>query len=229
MSRKAYPDLDTLLSTMNTLEQQKKNEQPLWNPITQMQLISKSTNEDINHPYNLGPTLLSLGSKPVQQNTSSQNLFFQNYIKPQDASKDFQTSLSNVSAVQQQVQRDTNQPNDISRKCQVFPPLLVRYDDPKSRDDKYVAIKILSGGEIKATSDVPDMILNFHADTHAITVTICNIDPKKVKDFEITIWALYSMFDKDPENMLDITSFTILYDQTRYELLKAILAHNKNK
>lgn len=224
MSQKSFPDLDTLLSTINTLDQQKKNQQPLWNPNTQMQLLSQSSKEDIKHPYNFGPNLLSLNRQPA---TNSQNLFFQNYIKPQDAAKDFQTTMSNAASVQQTVQQNTNQPNDLSRKCRVFPPLLIRYNDEKSRDDKYIPVKVLFGGELRATSDVPDIILNFHADSHAITLTICNINPAKMKDFELAIWTLYSMLDKDPDNMVDITSFTIMYDQTRYELLKSISARNK--
>jgi hypothetical protein len=228
-TKSSFPDLDTVLNTMNTLDQERKSQKPLWHPNTQMQLLARSSQEDINHPYNVGPNLLRLN-----QNSNNQDLFFQNYIKPQDAAKDFQTSMNNVVAVSSNTMNNNNNNHNNNnmtsfQKCQVYPPLLIRYHDPmNSKQDRYVAVKILKGGELRATTGVPDMILNFHADTHAITVTICQIDPNKIKDFELSIWALYSMFHPNvDDNMVDINSFTILYDQTRYELLKHISNYGK--
>jgi hypothetical protein len=228
-TKSSFPDLDTVLNTMNALDQERKTQNPLWHPNTQMQLLARSSQEDINHPYNVGPNLLRLNQTPNQN--ISQNLFFQNYIKPQDAAKDFQTSMNNVVTVSTTMNNNNSNNNNTNssdiaafRKCQVYPPLLIRYYDPMApNQDRYVAVKILKGGELRATHEIPDMILNFHADTRAITVTICQIDPAKMKDFELSIWALYSMFHPNADNnMVDINSFTILYDQTRYELLKNI-------
>jgi len=219
MNRNNYPDLDTLFSTVNPGP--RKIEDPLLNPVNQMQLMSRFTNEPMTHPYSIGPTLLTNPDK-------SQNLFFQNYSRSQDASRDFQTSMNNTrKSIEALPPLQQTQAKNIPKTCQVYPPLLVRYNDMKSKEDKYIPAKILAGGELRLTEDIPDIILNFHADTHAITITVCKINPQKVKDYELTIWTLYSMYNKNPDNMLDIPGFSLMYDQTRYELLKAILSHNQ--
>jgi hypothetical protein len=228
-------DLNTILNTINnppqnapvsygngsyypqqpqTFQQQPLQNQPqpslfLVPPQNQMNLMSKASNESINHPYSFGPALLN-------NTQASQSLFLQNYIKPQDANKNYQNSLQSYQTLMQPFAQQ-QQPPQQPKTCRVFPPLLVRYMDRGT--DQYIPVKILTGGEMKYTSEVPDLVLNFHSDTQAITITVCTIDPKKYKDYELTIWALYSMVS---DNMLDVSKFTLLYDQTRYKLFQYI-------
>ena len=96
--------------------------------------------------------------------------------------------------------------------------MLVRYN---GNGDDYIPVQLVSGGEMHYTKGVPDMILNFHKDTHAITVTICNIQKNKLPDYEIAMQTLYSMvINTEPEKMLSVQDFTTMYDLKRYEILR---------
>jgi len=152
----------------------------------------------------------------------NKSLFFQNYINTKDASKDHETGLQNVAKVQQHLQQATGQNVPFNHTCHVYPPLLIRYDDPQKPIDQFVPVDVYPGGELHPAQGVPDMVINFHIDTGAITVTTCRIDPKKLKNFELAVWALYSMYPGQEDQKVDVAQFTTMYDQTRYELLRAM-------
>lgn len=221
-----FPKLDTLLNTMNTLQQSRKQQTHLVNQPMQMQMLSRASGKPVLTSHDMGPTLMTFHKQPPTPN-ASQSLFMSNYLNQNSAVQDLQSSRNHVQQVQQQVQQvggyhTTEALNE--SQCHVYPPLLVRYDDPQSPIDRYVPVEIVAGGELHRAKGVPDLILNFHIDSHAITATTCHINPEKLKNFEIAIWTLYSMHMPDPNTMLTVSQFTAEYDQTRYRLIKTLAA-----
>ena len=91
--------------------------------------------------------------------------------------------------------------------------MLIRYE---GLEYLYIPVAILQGGEIQKTLGIPDLLLNFHAESQAVTVTICNVDPNKLRDYQITISTLYSMM---ADRSLPIDAFSTLYDRVRAEVL----------
>ena len=209
-----FTDLSELLGSMDTVEKSMNNRK-IWDQAVQMQLASQSTGQTINQPYSMGSALFSQMNQPK---TADRNLFFQNYIDPKAAARDHTTIMANANSVYKA------QGNSVvfAGNCHVFPPLLVRYEDHKMNRDQYIPVEILPSGELKLTNEVPDIILNFHADSKAITVTTCNIKPEKLVDFKIVISTLYNMTETDPNQTVDVRLFTLLYDKTRYMYLRTM-------
>lgn len=227
-----FPELKDMLTTMNKVKTDK-----LVSPPLQMQLAGRMSGQPVRTPHDMGPTLLHMHNQQIPSLNPRESLFFQNYVSHDIASRDHQTSLNNVTNTLHQTTRSLppshpSHPDLLqaaSGKCHVYPPLLVRFDDDKKPVDQFVPINVFPGGEIHRAKGVPDMVLNFHIQSHAITVTTCHIDPEKIKDFELVIWTLYSMHDGTPggEHMVNVNQFTQLYDQTRYELLRAMSMRGK--
>lgn len=206
-------DLSNVINTLDTVKNAQKNTPALWNPQVQLQLASQNIGKPVSQPHTYGSSLMNFANTNTQDASQNYNksLFYQNYINPRSAQKDYETNVSNVKKVFATF--DTT-----GKKCHVYPPLLIRYADQQSQ---FIPIEILPLGEIKITAKIPDIILNFHADSKAITFTTCEIDKKKIPDFNIFITAVYSMFVVDTEKTFDIHQFTVMYDQERYSLLKA--------
>lgn len=127
------------------------------------------------------------------------------YLHPRSAQNDRQEANRNI--VQTELQ--TNQ-------CRVLAPLLVRFDGPES---KYVAVKLEANGVLTGVRDqVPDMVLNFHADTGAITVTVCKVSAI-LSRFQLVVDILYAMKSSIP---LTIQAFNQLYDEMRVQQLRLL-------
>jgi hypothetical protein len=211
------PPLDAVLKSMNLIEKGSLQQPKLWNPSTQTDLWSQQT-----------PRPVTFGSPETGRmflntpNLNNQDLFLNNYINKSDGMRDMNTVMRHATDVYQK--STSAPPPDVPESaCKVYPPLLVRYNDPKNRNDMYVPVELYAGGEMHVTKSFPDMILNFHADTHAITVTTCKINAQKLKEYEIAMQTLYSMVTLgSSDTMLTLNEFTILYDSTRYALLRAL-------
>ncbi len=207
-----FNSLNHLLVGMNNIAQTQNHTSKLWAPPIQMQIGSKTMQTPIRHPSTYGPTLMQ--NVMYNQNNAPpplhQSLFFQNYINPADAQRNHQVGLNNMSP----------QVEARAARCHVFPPLLIRFHDPSRNVDQYVPVEILRTGELRLTDGVPDVILNFHADTRAITMTLCDMNPKKIPDIETFISVVYSLMEVDDSQTVDVEKFTLLYDQARYNYLK---------
>lgn len=142
----------------------------------------------------------------------------QNFVNKQDGQQVMAAAMQTAADVHKRATSMTgSEPRE--HQCRVYPPLLVRYGESK---DAYIPVELYTGGEIHYAKGFPDLILNFHADTHAITVTTCKIDPKKMREYEIAMQVLYSMATADPERAITMAEFTIMYDTKRYALLRSL-------
>lgn len=189
----------------------------MWNPTLQTQIMSQK----IGQPLTLGSPDIGKTLMAATPPAGHQDLFMQNYVNKQDGQRNLDTTMQTAAAVHKQATVITSSPPR-EHQCRVFPPLLVRYDDPKTHQDAFIPVELYSGGEIHYARGFPDMILNFHADTHAITLTTCKIDPKKMREYEIAMQVLYSLVTTDPDKMLSVAEFTVMYDVKRYALLRSL-------
>lgn len=198
-----FPSLDKLYYHSNDMKIPPT--QHLLNPQTQMMLARNASNTPIQNQYNMGEAIYNLSrqnNNGMNVNQTRNSLFFQNYTNARQANVDHTQALRNVSR--------TN-----TMSCQVYPPLLCRY---KGISNEFLPVMILPGGELHASqpNQRPDMVLNFHNVSGAITFTTCYIDANKLDLFKIVITTLYAMMSDTP---LTVTSFTRLYDETRYTVL----------
>ena len=202
-----YRDLNTLALGMNSIADARSSTDKIWDPYVQMQLAKTQS------PNTYGENIYDKFSNPNFSRASfpERSLFFQNYINPNDATTDYTRSLKNTAEVFVNV--------DPPKACHVFPPLLIRFD---GKEDHYIPVEILHMAELKVTNKVPDIVLNFHADTKAINFTVCQIRPEKVTDLKIFVSVVYSLISMDKKETVDINLFTMMYDQARYSYLQRI-------
>lgn len=210
MKSHKLPELDAILQSMDAIDTQSKSRPKIWSPSLQTSLMSKYSNA----PLVLGSP--EIGSRvtmipPHQQ----RDLFMQNYLNKDDGDKDFRTGMQIASLVHRKATEASNiVPSQ--HTCKVYPPLLVRYS---GTSDQYIPVQLFMGAEMRRTTGFPDMIVNFHSDTQAITVTVCQIEPKKMQQYELAMQVLYSMVSDNP---LTIEEFTSMYDLNRYNLTRSI-------
>jgi len=94
-----------------------------------------------------------------------------------------------------------------TRKCSVLPPLLLSHEYNKVPGDQFVPMTVLPGGHIRYVSPnisqgakPPniDFVINFMHHTKAVTITLCSVDPKKLRDLETVVSTLYSLVSQSP-------------------------------
>lgn len=212
------PKLDAILNTVRNLDQTQtsiRHDNTLVPPAMQMELASKATNQHVVQPHEMGPSLYTY--RGVASHTNP-NLFYQNYMNDGDAKRDHVTSLQNMLTATTQNTGKTSMPT--TKPCHVYPPLLIRYNDPDNPVNRFIAVDVYAGGELHPAKGVPDLVINFHIDTHAITITSCHIPVKKSQDFKIVIWTLYAMHPGPNNKSLTISEFTQMYDQVRFEVMR---------
>lgn len=176
-------------------------------PSQQLQVVKQHTGLNVQQNRDVGPVVLDLHAGNVQP-VQGGALFFKQYQHPQIGQANHAQALTNRDSVFQQL------PSPPTGKCTVFPPLLVRFAGHK---DTYIPVQVLSGGEIHDTAQIPDFIMNFHRDTGAITLTVCDIPKQRYFDFEIAVTALYALQADQP---LSLNEITALYDQNRMKVLE---------
>ena len=171
----------------------------LYQPDTQLQTWSRTLQSPLSSPLDLGSTLL-------QPQVNKPNLFPSAYTDRALAQRDLAQAQTQA--------RD---------ECTVFPPLLVRY---QGSDDFFIPVKVFSGGELHRTSGIPDMVINFHAESHAITLTVCQVPTRhKYPLVRLAISTLYSMTSQKP---LNLTRFLEVYDRHRSTVLHALSNYTQN-
>lgn len=201
------PQLDTILQSLNTIQSSSQQTPKLWNPSLQTSFASQHTGQHfvVGSPQ-MGASMVT---KPP-----TQDLFLKNYINKNDATKNMYTSMQIAANTYKAVDTKQGSPSPNVKTCQVYPPLLVR-----TNTEDFIPVELFMDGEIRRTNGYPDMIVNFHADTGAITLTVCQIDPKKMKQYEIAMQVLYSLTSDQP---VTIPQFTDMYDNKRYTLLRSL-------
>lgn len=226
------PQLDTLLNSLNAMEQGSRQQPRVWNPQVQTHLVAQkvpdlflqntvsATSAQTTSVVPPSPGSLHTGRAVLSVPAAQQaDLFMRNYVRPQDAVKNLNAAQQNAQTVHQKLAAATTLASTTARHCRVYPPLLVRYAGP---DDAYIPVNLMAGAELQTTRGLPDLILNFHADTQAITVTTCRIEPTKWPEYELAMQVLYSLTVPEAERTLNVREFTQLYDQVRYNLLRAL-------
>lgn len=215
-----YSELNSLSGSLNTISNVQRSSERMWDPYVRMQLAKEESQNGVS-PHTYGDNIYNRYSNPNFQQVSfpEKSLFFQNYINPNDATVDYRKSLQNTAEVHKPLKIPA------MKACHVFPPLLLRYE---GREDHYIPVEILPAAELKITQKVPDVVLNFHADTKAINFTICHTQPEKVNDLKIFVSVVYSLMEMDSQK-IDVKLFTLMYDQARYSYLKRMGLFLRNK
>ena len=212
----AFPPLDTLLNSMRTMEQTAQQQPKLWDPRLQTDFTGRVSGQAVT--IGSPETGKAVMAVPAQR---QQDLFLNNYVRRADGVQNLQVGMQNAAQVHRQASVVANVP-PTEHTCKVYPPLLVRYRDPAQPGDQYVPVELFAGGEMRYTRGFPDLILNFHSDTRAITVTVCQIDARKWSQYQLAMQTLYSMTVVGAETTLTVPEFTALYDNVRYNLLRSL-------
>jgi hypothetical protein len=134
-------------------------------------------------------------------------VFEKSFIQPKVAQSVHAQTMANARNILAQFDTDYN--------CTTLPPLFVRF---QGNSDIVIPIVILSLGELLVSYDtVPDLVLSFLAETKAILVTLCKINPEKMNEYQIVETTLFAM---EASQSLTLGQFQRLYDLTRYSVLK---------
>jgi len=186
----------------------------MWNPEAQHALLSGS-NPNVSQ-NDLGTLLV----QKQPQTTPDQTLFFQSYVNPTAAKTDLAAASKNVNQTVETALKAA--PITVIERlelqqlrCEVFPPLLVRY---AGTYDTYIPCILTTSSEIHRTAQKPMLILNFHAQSTSITLTICDIDRLHMPTLQLALRVLYAM--KAPD-ALSLEQFTTLYDSVRMSFLRS--------
>lgn len=228
-SQAGLPALDTLLQSINAMEKNAQKQPRLWDPQLQTNFVVAQQPTASASAPTLNPGSLKVGSAVMAVPAAQQqDLFLKNYINKQDGVRDLQKGMQTAAEVHKKA---TTQAGLMPSQhvCRVYPPLLVRYHDPRAGADAYIPVELFAGAELHYAHGFPDLILNFHADTHAITVTTCRINAAKMKEYELAMQVLYSLTVSDPDRMLTVPEFTALYDNARSSLLRSLALASSRK
>lgn len=196
----AYPALHTLRSHAN------RSDHKLHTPSAQLQTVGLHTQTPLRRAADTGRVLWNTRERRPMHQQIFQNMYHEARSARQD--------LAAGTRVGQKVWSSP----DWSQNCSVFPPLLVRF---RGTSDVFAPLKLLEQGRIQGTKGVPDAVLNFHADTRAVTLTLClpvGAPPTQIARFEFFISVLYSLNNAQPLNKIE---FVAAYDRKRIEILRA--------
>ncbi len=217
------PSAAALLASAERIQSQRAQQSRLWTPSLQIPLLA--TPQSLVQPQTIpqGATTLrrqyELGRKLVlMPDEERQKMFLTQYTNPAFAETDLRQSATNAVNAHKNLTLAMNIAAS-SNQCGVFPPLLIRYN---GAEDKYIPVRITnSSGEIHAVRDeLPDMIVNFHAQSRAITLTVCRIDSTHMEKYFTVLDVMYSIAPvANNEVAVTIEEFTKLYDQHRAEYL----------
>jgi len=202
-------DNQQYLNTMRSVNQASSNLPSLLGPNEQIRSMQTTQNVPFSQ------TIYDRYQQQHQKQQQNQNpLFFQQYLNPRVATMDYNTSMNNLTSATQNYKRPDNFPE--VKPCHVFPPFLIRFGGAK---DEFVPVTIVQYAELQRNDvSLPDIVLNFHAQSHAINFTTCVIDKEKLKYLEMFIHVVYSLQRDEP--IKDLEDFTILYDIKRYAYVK---------
>lgn len=153
---------------------------------------------------NASPADILLSRQAYHEKPFPETLFGQSYVHLEDAQRDYAQVLRNLGRVE-----------DVSNTCSVFQPLLVKFAGEK---DAYIPVRLGLGAELQKTLRTPDLVLNMHSESKAITVSVCEVQKDRILLFRTAIDTLYSMTADRP---LTILEFQRLYDDVRLQILKA--------
>jgi hypothetical protein len=200
-----------IINSLNKLQNLQSGTEKL---ITPREQLMKS---GVSHPEDLGKKIWGKWSdSPVGINApTGTSIFEKNYVQTNHAIEDKNKAIRATA--------ETNMKGN--GQCSLFPPLLIRYY-PVDNKDRFVGAIIGSLGSIVATKGKPEVIVNFHSNTHAITLSVCtsSIPPSKMPHLKIAIMSLYKMYTTDHvrEGIRSIQEFQLMYDQSRENLLRSM-------
>ncbi len=153
---------------------------------------------------NASPGDILLSQQAYHEKPFAETVFGQSYVHLDDAQRDYAQVLRNLGRVE-----------NVSNTCVVLMPLLVKFAGEK---DAYIPVRLGLGAELQKTIGVPDMLISFHSESKAITVSVCEVQKERILLFRTAIDCLYSMTADRP---LTILNFQRLYDDVRLRVLKA--------
>lgn len=209
-------DIEVILNAMRAIktEQESKPVNPLIEPDAQMAVTKSHIGNNSLHYQDVGPALLDLRAAGGTSDLNN-SLFAKHYASPSTAQSDHDQSLNNakLGLSSEGLQHEST--------CFVLPPLFIRYQDPANAGDAYIPFIIVGSGELHETKETPDLIVNFHKQSQAITLTVCR-DPgsDRMSLFERVIQWLYSLISTSGKPVT-VKQFLSMYDQKRYETLQS--------
>lgn len=179
-------------------------------PVPQRQdLMQMNNNITSRHELGAGLATQRLSNISSTNPVSTQSSFIQSYN-------------SSVGAEHDQRQLSQNVDDYKNVDIDVFPPLLITYKpDPMYPDGRFAPLLVNMGGELKpAKEGVPDLVLNFHNPSGAITVSVFPVKSKdKFNYMKLTMNTLYAMKSPHP---VTVDEFLKIYSDTRTRLLNVI-------
>ncbi len=201
-----YPSLSKLVETMRSM---RTSGPALVRPESQRFLLRSLTESgEAPRPEEVGPTLLMGHRSGNLTSHDLYHLFHQHYLQPTAAERDYKEALDHVRAPGTDNMRE---------QCHVYAPLALRSSLPSS---KFAPFKVGDQGKLTpADQSTPDLIVNFHAPSTAITLTVCHIDSANLGNLEMAVWALYSARASHPVNEVQLLR---LYNQERRTLLQQV-------
>jgi len=155
----------------------------------------------------------------IKTKKPQESLFVKQYKSEEKALQNHERSMENMHTIHRELG---------SKTCNVLPPLLVRYDDPKHPNGQYIPIKLGKFGKLlNSENEIPDAALHFHSDTSAITVTVCKEQIiQKEKWYDFFIHVLYAMRAPN-DRYFTVEEWTNYYDEIRIKLLSAWINSGK--
>jgi hypothetical protein len=164
-----------------------------------------SSLQDLNHPQEEIMVPVSIQKQVME--TKPSELFEKSFIQPKVAQSIHAQTMANARNILAQFDKDYH--------CTTLPPLFVRF---KGNEDVVIPVTILHLGELLVNYDtIPDLVMSFSSVTKSILITLCKINPEKMKDYAIVENTLFSM---ESNNDLTLQEFQRLYDLTRYAVLR---------
>lgn len=197
---------------------------------TRLEVVRRAHTGEVRGPEDMGNALLAIHHNRLKTDArmvrdgvpQPHSIFHQSYQNKDRAIYDWNVGVNNLAAHRQDFSKVSllSDHGKMAGPCHMFPPLLVEYNGSK---DKYTPLKIFDGGEVHPTKSIPDIVLNFHADTRAITLSLCEVEKERTDDYNVVVTTLYAMQSDMP---LTVSSFSKMYDQKRAEILQFLKVRN---
>ena len=163
------------------------------------------SNHNITNPTELGAGLLVQRMDNNSGSATSQPSFDTSY-----------NSLIGANHDKAQLSRNLQEYKNVD--IDVFPPLLIKYKtEPAYPDGRFLPLVVRMGGELQpAEEGVPDIVLNFHNPSGAITISVFPVKNANFHNLKLAMNVFYAMKSPEP---VDAQKFIEIYRDTRTRLL----------
>lgn len=193
-----YKQLDVTQNSMDSMLALKTGDQ-------RQNMLQSQHNVNVSHELGAGLVTQRLGNNPASTHTSFNN----SYSTPVGSDHD-----------KRQLEQNMSDYKNVD--IDVFPPLLITYKPEHAYPDgRFASLKVGMGGELKPSKEgVPDIVINFHNPSGAITVSVFPVKNRdNFNNLKLVMSTLYAMKSPTP---VTADEFLKIYSDTRTRLLNVI-------